>query len=148
MNRTEIINALVNAGADSKLIADTLRALGMVDDTKGKRADAPAKEMVDFVKRNGEVKRVSKAQADAWTKGREKWESNYDPEVAKKIADSKAAEPARTRALEKALKLKANSLENTACTVDQALAAGWKPKGTTRKERREELKNIKARIRQ
>ena len=70
----------------------------------------------------------------------------YDEMVANIVAN-KEAEQDRTRALEKALKVKAGSFKSTAVSVSEAMDAGWKPKATGKAERREELKAIKAQIR-
>ena len=102
--------------------------------------------MVDFVKKDGTVKRVSKAQAEAWERGRERYtqmcenRTEGQKKTAEAIKASKAAEPERTRKLEKLLGIKAGSLKNTACTADECRALGWK--GT-----RKELKALKAKVR-
>ena len=76
-----------------------------------------------------------------------KRERKAHDEMVASIVANKAAEQERTRALEKALKVKANSFKSTAVSVSEAMDAGWKPKATGKAERREELKAIKAQIR-
>ena len=142
-NMNVIASVMKEAGYSADECARALAALAGIGTGTTAKADtrkgAP-KELVDFVKRDGTVKRVSAAQAAAWEKGRNRWEENQNAEVAAQVRAAKAREPELTRALEKALGIKAGSLKNTACTAEQARALGWK--GT-----RAELKAIKARIR-
>lgn len=111
--------------------------------TQKAQPKAEEKKMVDFVKRDGTVIRVSEAQAanmERWRTPKDDADAQKRAEMSKKIADAKAREPELTRKLEKALGLKPNSLKNTACTADECRALGWK--GT-----RKELKALKAQIR-
>ena len=128
-----------------KLMSERMDALENERKTRTQKAQPKAEEkkMVDFVKRDGTVIRVSEAQAanmERWRTPKDDADAQKRAEMSKKIADAKAREPELTRKLEKALGLKPNSLKNTACTADECRALGWK--GT-----RKELKALKAQIR-
>lgn len=109
------------------------------------KADKDGK--VAFTKKDGTVVYGTPKQVAQW----ERWSNRNLTEGQKAtietIKESKAKEPERTRALEKALKVKANSFANTAISVKQALEAGWKPKASDRRGRKDELASIKAKIR-
>lgn len=105
---------------------------------------------VAFTKKDGTVIYGTAKQVAQWERYRDNASKPLtDAQVARKeaIAESKEKEPERTRALEKALKVKAGSFENTAITLKEALDAGWKPKASDRAGRRAELKAIKAKVR-
>ena len=104
-----------------------------------KKAEAP-KEMVTFTKKDGTTVQCTAAQAEAWEKWRSKELSDAQKGRLDAIQKSKASEPARTRELEKRLGVPEGSFESTACTLEQAVTAGWK--GT-----RKQLKDIKTQIR-
>lgn len=87
------IASLVKAGADAQTIATVTGSLIAQFDAspvgvKGDRPKpAPKKpELVEFKKANGEVKMVSKAQADAWTKYRDRPHMTAEEREAK-LAD-------------------------------------------------------------
>lgn len=127
-----------------KLMSERMDALENERKTRTCKAQPKAEEkkMVDFVKRDGTVIRVSEAQAanmERWRNGA-KEPTEAQQKRIDAIKASKAREPELTRKLEKALGLKPNSLKNTACTADECRALGWK--GT-----RKELKALKAQIR-
>ena len=102
-----------------------------------------------YVKADGTTVMASEAQIANW----ERFKANAKPltdaqkERISAIKASKEREPKLTRALEKELKIKANSLASTSCTVAEALACGWSPKAKDKAGRRAELKSIKAKIR-
>lgn len=53
------------------MIAEAVKVAIAAQASKGGRTKAPEEPKVEFVKRNGEKKLVSKAQADAWEAARE-----------------------------------------------------------------------------
>lgn len=113
-------------------------------------APAPAsadEELVSYTNAKGETKMISKKLADVYNKRKAQPRTPEQEQLIEQIVANKAKEPERTRVLEKALKVKANSFENTAITLKQALDAGWKPKASDRAGRRAELKAIKAKVR-
>ena len=117
-----------------------LDALTQASAQEKKAPKKSAPELVEFKKADGTVRKVTAAQAAAWEKYRNRTLTEGQKATIELIRESKASEPARTRALEKALGLKPNSLKNTACTAAEVRALGWK--GT-----KSELKEIKAQIR-
>lgn len=104
-------------------------------------------EKVWFVKKNGERKLVSAKQAAVWEARRNRTLTAGQKQTVEAIKAGKLLEPERTRKLEKELGVKANSFANTAVSVKQALEAGWKPKASDRRGRKDELASIKAKIR-
>lgn len=68
---------------------------------KGTRTQAPEEPKVAFKKRNGEVKMVSKAQADAWTAARDAADERKATYDARRKAFTSAACP---KALEDAIR--------------------------------------------
>ena len=104
-------------------------------------------DKVAFTKADGTVIYGTAKQVANWERYRNRNLTEGQKSRIKAIEEGKLQEPKRTRALEKALKVKANSFANTAITLTQALDAGWKPKATDRAGRRAELKAIKERIR-
>lgn len=109
------------------------------------KADKDGK--VAFTKKDGTVVYGTPKQVAQW----ERWSNRNLTEGQKATVEtikaSKAAEPERTRKLEKLMGLKANTLENTAVSVKVALEKGWKPKASDRKGRKDELKALKAKVR-
>lgn len=104
-------------------------------------------EKVWFVKKNGERKLVSAKQAASWEARRNRVLTEGQKQTLEAIKSGKLLEPERTRKLEKELGVKVNSFANTAVSVKQALEAGWKPKASDRRGRKDELASIKAKIR-
>lgn len=137
--------ALTNEGAHLvEVLLATLGSAPVSEPTpKAHTAVAqPTAEKLPFKKADGTVIYGTAKQIANWTRYREHGDKRTDEQKAlgEVIKANKAKEPERTRALEKALGLKPNTLKNTACTADECRALGWK--GT-----RKELKAIKAKIR-
>lgn len=136
-------------------VADALAQAQQVSTTKsskGRKAPAQKKMVLNH---NGKLRteaqaandlRLHEAREAKLAKMTKEQRKEHDDLIAN-IQANKAAEQERTRALEKALKVKAGSFKSTAVSVQQAMDAGWKPKATGKTERREELKAIKAKIR-
>ena len=144
-NIIELARELKEMGLTPDQIANVLIANGQTANAsaKGKKStkkSAPKPELVEFRKADGTTKLVTPAQAAAWEKYRSRELTEGQKNTITLIRESKVAEIDRTRALEKALGIKANSLKNTACTCEEVRALGWK--GT-----KAELKAIKAQIR-
>ena len=106
----------------------------------GKSQPKAETKKVPFTKADGTVIYGTQAQVDAWTQYRNRTLTDGQKARIEAIKAGKLLEPKRTRALEKALGIKANSLKSTACTADECRALGWK--GT-----RKELKELKAQVR-
>lgn len=143
VTREDLMDMLKALKAD---IVNELKSSSVGETPKAQpKADKDGK--VAFTKKDGTVVYGTPKQVAQW----ERWSNRNLTEGQKAtietIKESKAKEPERTRKLERALKVKANSFESTAVSVKQALEAGWKPKASDRRGRKDELASIKARIR-
>lgn len=147
VTREELNDLFVSLKAD---IAQMLKGSSVGETPKAQPKPQPKADKdgkVAFTKKDGTVVYGTPKQVAQW----ERWSNRNLTEGQKAtietIKESKAKEPERTRKLEKALKVKANSFTSTAVSVKQALEAGWKPKASDRRGRKDELASIKAKIR-
>lgn len=149
VTREELNDLFASLKAD---IAQMLERKDMGETPKAQPTAQPKADkdgLVPFTNKAGVTKMVSQKQYDNWTRKKEQAQ-NRTPEqeqLIETIKANKAAEPERTRKLEKLMGLKANTLENTAVSVKVALEKGWKPKASDRAGRKEELRALKAKIR-
>lgn len=147
VTREELNDLFVSLKAD---IAQMLKGASVGETPKAQPVAQPKAGKdgkVAFTKKDGTVVYGTPKQVAQW----ERWSNRNLTEGQKAtietIKASKAKEPELTRKLEKALKVKAGSFMNTAVSVTQALEAGWKPKASDRRGRKDELASIKAKIR-
>lgn len=146
VTREELNDLFASLKAD---IAQMLERKDMGETPKAQPTAQPKAEdeKVWFTKKNGERKLVSAKQAASWEARRNRVLTEGQKQTIEAIKAGKLLEPERTRKLEKALGVKVNSFTSTAVSVKQALEAGWKPKASDRRGRKDELASIKAKIR-